>query len=93
MNCYFCGKECDKRSNHYICNAHPSIVRHWATYGELDLVAFNAKYNGKTYFVEYYIGGYVVIANGFNNIYSSRELSAITPENILKRLPTILTFA
>jgi len=102
MNCYFCGKKL-LETIPAICERHDPVknIYHWPDRGGIcNQVQFSVLHNEKAYKAVYFITEKKLCVekikeDGINIevVYLSNELLDLTPENILKKLPTILTFA
>jgi hypothetical protein len=99
--CYFCGKIIENPS--YISglsrcmNHHNSpIVSNWYSAvgsGNLEEVSFSGKYAGKTYCVVHnLLRNTTFVDYDFRLVFDSDSLMDLTPENIERKLQTILTF-
>jgi hypothetical protein len=94
MNCYFCGEKCIGVGPYDVCRNHAMPVYHYENDGVLRMVSFAIEYNDVEYSILYsFVLPYTKINIRFESIFYSNEILDLTPENILKKLPTILTFS
>jgi hypothetical protein len=108
MNCYFCQQPIvhDGPGSDYYCNQHARPVRQGNVVKEDSFLCFDCYYHGKRYAIYFWLGEpqqishnslfSLYVINGNGDYYEVLKLQFhpkhITPDNIEKKLPTLLTF-
>lgn len=100
MNCYFCHKPCQSSATHpnsveHKCFYHPMAIIHNVS-DLAETVYFTVKYKSKEYDIYFHLKSKQ--CKMYKNIdlkpfIHFRYIPEITPENFLRKLPTLLTFS